>query len=263
MTLIRRSEKVESKVLNMSSVAKPVKHLVNGYISMELAKQRNDDHYYPTSLRVVIMTFVGNICMRFDTIHEDYKDHIKEHGSILERPQSSSINRKDSIYYIACSSTSFSSGIHEFRILCNNPKDDAIGIISDISNCTKKNLFWTKAKGNIYYYYGDGQISHKTDGDSIKSIFKDIKPWNKNDIIIVNINCNKWTINFYKDDKQNKMGTEINIKPNTTYYPMIATQNHDTKYEIIDYNEIMEENDDDEIIDFYDPDIVAHVVGLL
>merc|ERR1711897_73196 len=92
---------------------------------------------------------------------EKYK-HFIENGTTLKRPKRNDLPTHLKIN--ACSSASFSNGIHEFKIKCIRPgAGDAFGITTNtyIHRDTKtwcQNLF-PKMSGAMYYYYGGGQIS--------------------------------------------------------------------------------------------------------
>ena len=207
---------------------RPIDYLISGYIEREFSSESKDRKIcYPLELNGIIVAFVGNFLMRFDIIHHAYSHHLRQSGTMLKRADGMRG------YYIACSSTSFSSGIHEFKVRLHKPKDDAIGIISSLQSCSLKPTFWGNAFGNLYYYYGDGQITEKRDGQKAINHYGE-KGWNKDNIIRVRVDCDNWTVQFFNGSNKMTKG-KINIEPGMTYYPMIGTQSDDVEYELISY----------------------------
>lgn len=230
-----------SAEVDISKGSIPIQYLVAAYVAQHSTDIENQwqDSKYPLELDAIIVAFVGNLIMRFDLTPQIYQYHIKHtlNGSILTRPPYFYVGQ--SCKYISCSSTSFKKGKHKFDIKCIEPADDAIGIISNIhqSLCFRKeDIFWGDINANMYYYYGGGQLSSKTINGSIIRYNKFYPSWSKGDVIQVEVDCDNWTVSF-QICGYNKQST-MDIEPNCIYYPMLATQNENVKYQLIYHKNI-------------------------
>ena len=95
--------------------------------------------------------------IRFDIVHPNYRNQIKGNGTIIRRPIKG--DQQEWLQYICCSSTTFTNGIHQFKIKCVKPKGDAIGIITDTSGCKLKKIHWNRIENvDIHYYHGGGGV---------------------------------------------------------------------------------------------------------
>ncbi len=165
--------------------------------------------------------------MRFDLIHSDYTDCIKNDGTLFVR----GIDDELPSMFSALSSRTFSAGdIGEFRIKCNKPKGDSIGIISNTKVTKETDIYHACVEDTIiYYYHGDG-VLYEVGGVMINDQ-NNVTGWKKNDIITVKVDCVKWTVTFMRNDEM--VGGVTKIKENDVYYPLIGTCNDDVEYELI------------------------------
>eukprot|EP01084_Bolivina_argentea_P087309 157688_1 len=210
----------------MSTFNERLNYLVYGYVLIELNKIKLSSKY-PIELNALIIHFLGNIFLKFDLVHENYKDCISKNGTVIKRSGS----LKGIRWFSVCSSTSFSEGIHQFRIKCVKPKGDSIGIMSNTDIVKEKNKYHSWINCNIYYYHGEGTLYC---GDGLGSTARgqyNLAPFEKDDIIAVKIDCNEWKVQFLRNDKL--IGKTWDIQPDLSYHPFIGTRCEDTEYHLV------------------------------
>ena len=122
----------------MSTFKDKLNYLVNGYVSHEI-ERANLTETYPSEINLFIIQFLENIFLRFDLVNKLCRDCIKNDGTLLVRDDN--LNRDLSIL----SSCAFVAGtVDEFRIKCNKPIYDSIGIISDAKIVKKVNKYHSR-----------------------------------------------------------------------------------------------------------------------
>ena len=207
----------------MSSVKEKLNYLVDRYVSNQFINS------YPKELNLIIIKFLGNVLLRFDIVHPNYRDQITGYGTIIKRPKQG--NQPKWLQYMCFSSTTFTNGIHEFRIKCIKPNEDAVGIVTGTSGCKSKKIHWASVNEDLYFYYGGGFVQYRKH-NGIWASSSDLKcpKWEKNDIITVNVDCYKWILTF---SMNNKMAQKVKIVPNKVYYPFMGLQYHDVEYHLI------------------------------
>ncbi len=188
----------------------------------------NLDDKYPSELNAFIIQFLGNIFMRFDLIYEKYQDCIQNDGTLIRR--NPSLISDDISWFSIVSSNAFTVGdIGEFKIKCNKPGFDSIGIMSNTDIIKEKNRYHIRVKSYIYYYHGNGNL-YETGGAHMDNQ-TNVTGFEKDDIITVKVDCIAWTVIFLKNGEM--VGTVKEIEPNNTYYPFIGTNSDDVEYELI------------------------------
>ena len=187
------------------------------------------DDIYPIALNKIIVKFLGNILIRFDTTHAYFKHFIKNNGQTLKRVIQNDLKHKVDGYTIGCS-CDISKGITEIQIKVIDPgSSDAIGITSDIDEC-KKSLWVNQQNGYHYSWYGSSlwALKRKKVIDCKHTDYNmDI-----NDIVTIKIDCDKWRVSFYKNEIE--LGS-LAIKENLEYYFFIGSQVYaeDSEYQIL------------------------------
>ena len=140
-------------VLRHLSAVDAIVNVVNGYI-----RNHNDTYYFTLQLRIIIMEYIMDIFLRFDTSISKCINDIFENGTFIHRGKLSVakrlLNRKEGrnkphkviqhVSYsgvIFASSTGYDQGIHEWKIkICDTSEHFqhcSFGIISDINQALK------------------------------------------------------------------------------------------------------------------------------
>ena len=218
--------------------------LVDGYIRKHLIKPYK--FIYPYDLTKIFCEYLDHIWV----CPEKYNHVMKRNGTIIHRPplkpkanpfgnasRSWQVEEKENVDMIIGSSRGYDSGIFEFALRCIQPAMDAIGIMSEIDECEIEQ--WISAtRGNTYYYVpgssngGGGIYSGRDTKNAPPEQFMDEeKKWRHGDKIKMRVDCAFWTCKFFKNGKQ--IGDTINIEPNCTYHPVLATSKDGSKYELI------------------------------
>ena len=205
--------------INMDSKI-AMEYLVSGYINNNFIKSSN--YNYPLSLNDMILSYVGNLFLRFDAIHKDYQYIIENNGINIK------YDGKNKVCLVG-SSFCLNKRINSFRIKIIDTGKDAIGIISDINECFRKEIWFNQISCNGYMWYyskyrGSGKIciqsSHKLPFDLDQQNVPKSDKWLPGDIITVKINFKLWTVEFYKNDQL--ICDNIEIAKNLKYYPVIS-----------------------------------------
>ena len=147
------------------------------------------------------------------------------------------ITNQGIINRMVSSSKGFNKGVHEWIIHCiiDGGWYQAIGIISDKWNNSKYNWFGGSTNGYCYYLYGwdDYQIKISKSPKYIAKCAQKFNQeicWKTGDNIIVLLDCDNWTISFKLNGKI--VGSPVDIEPNLTYYPTIATCGPNDHYRV-------------------------------
>ena len=92
-----------------------------------------------------------------------------------------------------------------------------IGIISDTEQCNQFNFYLAStSKKNVQVYYLDGNgIIYDSKNGSSKEICNGVE-WGTNDIITVIVDCDNWTLQYYKNNES--VADKFAIEPNMTYH---------------------------------------------
>ena len=192
-----------------------------GYIREQLLNE-NDEYKakYPIELNQIIASFVGNILLRLDITNEQSTRHIQNDGQILKR-----------VFCKVRTATSWniSSGTTKIRIKCQNAsKNDTIGIASRVDWC--KMPRGVKLSGPPVYNYRwlngycfmatrDGFTTFSKARKLQSSINAENDPWLDGDVIRIDIDCDKSTIVFYKN---NEKKASFDIKEGLEYHLIIC-----------------------------------------
>eukprot|EP01084_Bolivina_argentea_P166955 289831_1 len=205
--------------------------LVYGY-----CKDYISNSYFELCLIDLFVKFYYNIMLQFSITTAGLINH-KEH-LISRNVSDKKYKDQEKIYCI--SQIGWNKGIHEFKIQCIEISNgsNAIGIVSNKNgfinfNSTSEDwahdwAFDSKQAGITYQIYFrkhkwnqanyDGIYSHNT---GIQKYNRKIGiKWKPNDIITLNINCDKSMLTFYINDKI--VGKPVQIIQNTKYFPAIA-----------------------------------------
>ena len=208
-------------------------YLVVGYTKEQLTEIELENKF-DKFINFVIGSFVGNMFLRFNVVPDECTDVIKDNGSELHRSFLHSKSITNNTRFMVGCSHGFNKGINEWKIqVCQDHNEEVIGIITNIEDCQK--LMWIGyTKGDTYYYYGGDK---KGDGATIQTKINgrrqfysvDGYKWKKGDIIKVRLDCIKWKLSFYLNDKQIQCKYGGNLikewdvaQHNQTYYPVIC-----------------------------------------
>ena len=93
---------------------------------------------------------------------------------MIKRPTEADKQENAHDQFVCACSEGFNKGIHEFKIKCTKPKQDAIGIITNINACSDetyddKHIFWISRRdfdSIVYAVYGRGLTMKKLRGES-------------------------------------------------------------------------------------------------
>ena len=215
----------------MTTFKEKLQYLVCGYVSKEVKNAALEDKY-PSELNMLIIEFLGNIIMRFDTVHAKYRDCIQNDGKLLVRDnESMDISSWDNFSIL--SSYAFTAGIiGQFSIKCNKPQWDSIGIMSNTDIVMKENIYHSDGNALVYYIHLDGFLykrdSYDGEGEIVEEITEDIVA---NDVITVKVNCVEWKVAFMINDQV--IGKIIDITPNENYHPFVGFFVDDAEYELL------------------------------
>ena len=194
---------------------------MNGYVKKQIVGESTKyDNKYPIELNKVISQFLGNILLRFDTTHNNFRQFIKngEQTISVKTMQADKLNVGQ---FVIASSYEISSGMTEsIRIKCVKAGSYlALGITSNIEHSKLLKPDWINDQtGHKYWWY-------RHDADKVSAyIFAqhndwplyDYVPligWDDHDVIGINIDCNQWIIAFYKNElKIGSFPLEKNLK---------------------------------------------------
>ena len=122
------------------------------------------------------------------------------------------------------SSIGWNKGIHRWQIKSNSSKPgyNAVGVCTNYLKATSAKALG-KFGGSLYWDGYHGTI-YRNDSTVVTSAEK----WTTGDIIKITLNCNKWHVQFHKNDKL--IGNFEITKKNKIYYPclqMCACKGHD------------------------------------
>ena len=208
----------------MSSMFEKLIYLINGYMT-NIQTLRNDNQY-PNDVILIVMRFVAKLILQFDLINPRYRHCIKNNGKLLIK------SNMDNEMFSVLSSNVFKPGdIGLFKVKCIKPGGDAIGIISntDIINKINGHHAYLGVGTFTYYYHGRGKL-YLWKGKKMKNQVN-VTRWNENDIITVKVDCMKWNIIFMKNNAM--VGGITEIKPQSTYYPLIGTSDGNVEYQLL------------------------------
>lgn len=253
-TDVSKSKIKHAPVLSHLSVADAVVNLVNGYV-----RNNNDTYFFTLQLRIIIMEYIMDIFIRFDTSAGKAINDIFRNGTFIHRGLRSirkevlprGAGRKKAIQrtlsgscssVIFASSTGYNQGVHEWKIKvsgeCQHASKCGIGVMSDINggfDCNPKGLEHSmyNLKCDCYFIrsgvIANGYYSKKSKRDYSRS--HPIPDWTSGDVITVHLNCNKWTCKFRVNGKM--VGSKVAITKSKTYYPAIESSAVDNKFELI------------------------------
>ena len=204
----------------------------------ETYKPQNNNDLYPDCLLKTITTWTGDIFIRFNAIHKDFKHLIENDGTLIKRgrlvykmTQEQCQQHHEGIYELKDSqdrniiigSNCFfmDKGIHEwkFKVSGSTWNNDRFGVTDDIDICTK----YAEMRWN------DIDICKKIETHLF--VMKDSKYIHENgDIIKVELDLNKNILMCYKHDAW--FGV-MKIEPNKAYFPVIVSRNDFTNYELL------------------------------
>ena len=91
---------------------------------------------------------------------------------------------------------------------------EQVGVITDCQKTANPHLRLPELGNNLYYYAYHKTIYH--DGNKVKKVNVQ---WNEGDIMHFRLDCDKWTLTFYLNDKS--LGT-FNLTPDKKYYPAVS-----------------------------------------
>ena len=169
--------------------------------------------------------------IEFDIYHKDVIEMITDDNTEWRGIGGSLRNR------MLSTSIGYNEGIHEWIIHC--VKDcksyQATGIISNKWHDRGSRWFNNGHNGYCYYLYGHNEYKIKRieQGSSTRYTEQELSSdihWKDGDNIIVTLDCEQWTISFKLNDKP--IGLPVNIQPNLTYYPTIATCGANDHYRV-------------------------------
>ena len=245
-------------VLMHLSAVDAIVNLVNGYI-----RHHNDTYYFTLQLRIIIMEYIMDIFLRFDTSITKCMNDIFENGTFIHRGKLSVAKRllarkvgrnkphkvlQDVSYsaVIFASSTGYDQGIHEWKIkVCDTSEHFqhcSFGIISDINEALKPQSM-SKVNGDSYYLnYGQIQFGRYS---KMKLFYGSTRKystpkWIQGDVITVHLNCNKWTCKFRINGKM--VGSKFEITKFQTYYPAIESRAYNNQFELVSTKHIFSLN---------------------
>ena len=241
MSTESKLKRSHAPVLSDHSVADAIVSLVNGYI-----RKNNDEYYTTLELRIIIMEYIMDIFLRFDTTHTKHTRDILQNGTFIHTGtafkflvRSEGRNKASSSKYVnpgpiiyACS-TGYDEGIHEWKIKINKASDRhiAFGIITNIDQC-KKSLTLYGVKGDAYYIQYDRICCGCHTVMKLRRSKKyTIKRWSVGDIITVHLNCEKWTCKFRINGKM--VGCKFDITQNRKYHAAIESNACDNKLQLV------------------------------
>ena len=145
---------------------------------------------------------------------------------------------------MVAASKGYTDGVYEWKIKCvhydhsnqsgnashaigifTNPQIAANGAnwVNDVRiNCA---YYWNSFRRTIYGAINGEYVYENNVNDG----------WKTGDVIIILLDCNKWTIQFSKNG--NVINSEpYKIKPNKTYYPMIVMRSHNDQYQAVSHH---------------------------
>eukprot|EP01084_Bolivina_argentea_P070227 127688_1 len=227
----RKNNKTLNKLNKLSSF-EVSELLINSSIRSVL----NND-YYPIDIIFIIIRYIEMLLIRFDLIPQKHKNIIGDNGLTIKRdiisteqwiwdpnndewwhddiPENAKLGLLPSKFIIGCS-IGFNFGVHERKIKVikhKNCKTDWIGIVENIK--LFKNEYIENSKkylhfgGYCYYLMGGKRFkatneSNIVDPNIIDDNHNYITKWKQNDIITVQLDCNKWTVMIYVNNKKTK-----------------------------------------------------------
>ena len=139
----------------------------------------------------------------------------------------------------------FDSDIHLWKIRYSNSKSreifGRIGVVSNVNtvlkNRRRKYEIHSAFMGNSYFFDKHCQAilgyANGVKTDHIDPLDDDYVSWNDNDEVVVLLDCNKWRLSFYLNEKH--FIGEIKIKPQVKYYPVIQFYAPEDQYEVVEY----------------------------
>ena len=203
-------------------------HLIAGYVTREILNEQSND--YPLDINSIIIHFLGDIFVIFDIYHTAHQQCIQKQGTIIKRAAGTYGIKGGAeyssrwVYFSVGSSMEMDHGYYSFDIKCVEPnRYDAIGITSDLSICEERNMWFGDGTGHTYCYKGGGAIAGLASQIGIQS-------WEKNDLLSVKIDCEAWTVSFYRNGQL--MGKAVDMEKNVKYHAFIGTAMNETEYHL-------------------------------
>ena len=200
-----------------------------GFVRRERQLQNNNDSY-PKLLIQTIMTWAGDIFIRINAVHKDFKHLIQNHGTIIKREslhyqmtseqyqQHSDPNDlrclddvQDRTLVIGSNCFFVNTGIYEweFKVSGNTFNQDQFGVTDDIDICTKYDEI----------HFNDIDICRRVKEHLF--VIRDSKcEFKKDDKIKVKLNLNENSLSCFTNNT--KFGS-IEMKPNKAYFPVIVS----------------------------------------
>ena len=176
---------------------------------------------------------------RYDVYKSEYEHYIirsREDVGIFRPPEPMKNETEMDQFLCGSSSIDHCSGLHEFRIRCVKPKTDVFGITSNIGICLDDHWIASQSLNAdaVYGIYGSGIImgNVKKQGilDNRVSILEEsgIAKWQRNDIVSIQVNYDKWIVSFFINGLQ--VGNSIDLIHHTWYHPFVGSQCADAQY---------------------------------
>ena len=163
----------------------------------------------------------------FGTITNGFKHWIFDHGKRLK------VMDKMDGFITACNRKSYDVGIHTFVIHVSGKVSgkNALSIVSGTMPTNKRE--WI-GKHRYTHYYFDSKTGaiYTGDGKKVSKLWK----WEKNDVIVMRLDCNEWTLSFEieRDRYPPIVGEKIKIAKNKYYTCMTVAPKKGVKFDIVD-----------------------------
>ena len=200
--------------------------LVFGYMKHLISSIETDDntYSYPIELNCIIINCLGNILLRFDTFHENYKSCITNYGYTVMTPNS------PGIFPVGCSWAMKEGSKYNIKLKCIQPGYDGFGILSNIDECKDLSCTWwtTMSAPNYFWYENCGVFGTSISLKNIQNLFA--QKWEANDIIGIKVDCAEWKVYFHINDK---IVAHLQIEPNYNYHVALCLQNTNCKYQLL------------------------------
>eukprot|EP01084_Bolivina_argentea_P046688 85981_1 len=200
----------DSVIIQHSMDIMHTKYLINGYFRQFNENVPNDVHY------ICFIFYFIDVPFQFTHTNTEHVE-ITENGTRIK-----SVSGYHDIYISICvsSDVGWNNGIHSWSIKSNKSDiQHSIGVTTNYSDAIIKGKRIYDLNGQTICYDGGNGWSgtiHIEHG----VVLSHAPCWSTGDIITTTLNCNEWTVTFYKNS--DFVGS-FNLKhKNKVYYPVIG-----------------------------------------
>ena len=173
--------------------------------------------FIPSSIIDLLIFYVFDTKIKWTHSYPEYATISQDGSRLIGHIDSNYMN--DAYYVSATSDTGWRNGICQWSVQLvkrgkSSGAQEEIGVVTDYQSAIMKN----KTLYNLGYhlYYDSNNRAIFRDRQKLKDVGT---IWNEGDIMVINVDCNKWKMSFFLNDQN--LGT-FKLTRKKKYYPAIS-----------------------------------------